>query len=263
MVSRNLRTNRGSYGAAVAYVRTVKTASGATAVQIVWSSRRGSRNIEHVGSAHDDAEVEALKAAASQRISQGQGELDLGLDPAEIASGAIGNHRLPSRASLGRLVHGLRGAGFDGAAGGDEVFRDLVLARIIEPTSKADSLRVLAETGIEAVTYRTLTRRLPGYAKDTFRAALSAACTGHAGLGPASLVLYDVTTLYFETDAAMDSASPGSPRNAAWNRRSPSGCSPMPPASRWQWGRSKATSPRPTRCCRSSTPSRQPTSSPM
>jgi hypothetical protein len=51
----------------VAYVRTVKTASGATAVQIVWSSRRGSRRIEHIGSAHDDAELEALKAAARQR----------------------------------------------------------------------------------------------------------------------------------------------------------------------------------------------------
>src|ERR1700681_1906772 len=32
--------------ALVAYVRTVKTSSGATAVQIVWSSRRGSRSIE-------------------------------------------------------------------------------------------------------------------------------------------------------------------------------------------------------------------------
>jgi hypothetical protein len=56
----------------VAYVRTVKTASGATAVQVVWSSRRGSRNIEHVGSAHDDAELEALKAAARQRLAAGQ-----------------------------------------------------------------------------------------------------------------------------------------------------------------------------------------------
>jgi hypothetical protein len=45
----------------VAYVRTVKTASGATAVQIVWSTRRGARQIEHLGSAHDDAEVEALR----------------------------------------------------------------------------------------------------------------------------------------------------------------------------------------------------------
>jgi hypothetical protein len=35
----------------VAYVRTVKTASGATAVQIVHSSRRGSRDIKHRGPA--------------------------------------------------------------------------------------------------------------------------------------------------------------------------------------------------------------------
>jgi hypothetical protein len=35
----------------VAYVRTVKTASGATAVQIVHSSRRGSRDIKHMGPA--------------------------------------------------------------------------------------------------------------------------------------------------------------------------------------------------------------------
>jgi hypothetical protein len=66
----------------VAYVRTVKTASGATAVQIVYSSRRGSRDIEHLGSAHDDTELEALKAAAAQRLAAGQGELDLGLEQA-------------------------------------------------------------------------------------------------------------------------------------------------------------------------------------
>jgi hypothetical protein len=58
----------------------VKTASGATVVQIVHSSRRGSRDIEHLGSAHDEAELELLKAAARHRIAAGQGELDLGLD---------------------------------------------------------------------------------------------------------------------------------------------------------------------------------------
>lgn len=63
----------------MAYVRTVKTAPGATAVQVVWSSRRGSRSIEHMGSAHDDAELEALKAAARQRIEAGQLELGLAL----------------------------------------------------------------------------------------------------------------------------------------------------------------------------------------
>ena len=43
--------------------------------------------------------------------------------------------------------------GLDEATGWDEVFRQLVLARIIEPTSKADSLRVLAEAGVDAVSY--------------------------------------------------------------------------------------------------------------
>ena len=42
------------------------------------------------------------------------------------------------------------------------MFRQLVLARIIEPTSKQDSLRVLAEVGVDPVpSYATLKRRLP------------------------------------------------------------------------------------------------------
>ena len=55
----------------MADVRTVKTSSGATAVQIVWSSRRGSRSIEHLGSAHDDAGLAALQGAASERLGAG------------------------------------------------------------------------------------------------------------------------------------------------------------------------------------------------
>jgi hypothetical protein len=184
----------------VPYVRTVKTASGATAVQIVYSSRRGSREIEHLGSAHDAAQVELLKAAAWQRLAAGQGELDLGLE-----TGAPGGP-LPITASrmghlLGALAHGYRMLGFDGATGGDAVFAQLVLARIIEPTSKLDAGRVLEEAGLEPASYATLKRRLPAYAKDGWRQKLSAACAAHAGLGPASLVLYDVSTLYFETDA--------------------------------------------------------------
>jgi hypothetical protein len=51
------------------YVRTVKTASNARAMQIVHSSRRGSRDIKHIGSAHDDDELEVLKAVARQRLA--------------------------------------------------------------------------------------------------------------------------------------------------------------------------------------------------
>lgn len=51
--------------------------------------------------------------------------------------------------------------GFDAAAGGDEVFRQLVLARIVEPTSKLDALRVLAEVGVEPVAHRAKGRPAP------------------------------------------------------------------------------------------------------
>jgi hypothetical protein len=192
----------------VAYVRTVKTSSGATAVQIEWSSRRGLRSIEHLGSAHDEAGVAALKAAAALRLAAGQAELDLGV------AGRAGSEPLPitsSRAAQlwGALCRGYEVLGFDEAAGGDEAFRQLVLARIIEPTSKVDSLRVIEETGVAPVSYPTLNRRLPVYAKPAFRQALSTACAIRAALGPASLVLYDVTTLHFQTDAGDGFREPG------------------------------------------------------
>lgn len=195
----------------MAYVRTVRTSSGATAVQIVHSSRRGSRQIEHLGSAHTPEEVEALKAAARQRLAAGQAELDLGLSVAAVA--ASGGPLEIASSRMGHLWDALcrayDGLGFGEAAGGDEVFRQLVLARIIEPTSKEDSLRVLAEVGVAPASYRTVKRRLPVYAAEQWRRGLAAACATHAALGLASLVLYDVSTLYFETDAGDGFREPG------------------------------------------------------
>ena len=184
----------------MAYIHAVKTASGARAVQIVHSSRKGSRDIEHIGSAHTDTELELLKTTARQRLLAGQQEPDPGLDPAPTQGGPP-----PITATrAGHLTDALTTAytalGFDQASGGDKVFAHLVPARTIEPTSKIDSLRVLAETGIASVSYRTLKRRLPDYSTPTFREHLAAACARHTHLGPATLVLYDVTTLYFETD---------------------------------------------------------------
>jgi hypothetical protein len=162
----------------VAYVRTVKTSSGATAVQIVGSSRRGSRLIEHLGSAHDEAGLAALKAAAAQRLAAGQTELDLGVQDGPSRHCC----RSPPR---GRRICGRRYAVPTRCSdsmrlpGGDVVFRQLVLARIIEPTRMA------------AASYPTLNRRLPFFAKPAVRQALSSACAAHAALGPASLVLYE------------------------------------------------------------------------
>ncbi|WP_419197579.1 IS1634 family transposase [Microbispora hainanensis] len=191
------------------YVRTVKTASGARAVQIVHSSRRGSREIEHIGSAHDDAELETLKAVARQRLATGQQELDLGLDDGPAAGGPLEIVSSRMEHLWDALSRAYDTLGFAAAAGGDEVFRQLVLARVIEPTSKHDSLRVLAEAGIAPVSYATVKRRLPDYATPQWRQALAGACAAHTRLGPASLVLYDVSTLYFETDAGDGFREPG------------------------------------------------------
>ncbi len=64
------------------------------------------------------------------------------------------------------LEHEYVALGFEDAAEGDEVFRQLVLARIIEPSSKLDSLQVAEEDRLAPTSYATLKRRLPAYAKE-------------------------------------------------------------------------------------------------
>ena len=192
----------------MAYVRTVRTASGAVAVQIVWKSLRGSRDIEHLGSAHTAAEVELLKAVAAQRIAAGQDPLPLDVAAAqEPAALEITSSR------MGRLLDAVaavyRQLGLDKACGKDAVFEQLVTARIIEPTSKQDAARVLAEAGLRALSYRTVKRRLPRYAEQVWRDRLSGACAAAAELGPSALILYDVTTLWFQTDTGDGFREPG------------------------------------------------------
>ena len=82
---------------------------------------------------------------------------------------------------LDALARGYDVLAFGRATDGDEVFRQLVLARIIEPVSKLDSLRVLEEAGVAAASYATLKRRLPAYAKASWRQKLSGACAALKG----------------------------------------------------------------------------------
>jgi hypothetical protein len=191
----------------MSYVRTVRTASNATAVQIVYSNRRGSREIEHIGSAHTPAEVEILKTVARQRMHANQDALD-------FDDGQPGGEEAPIVSSRAKhlwevLCTAYGVLGLDRACGEDEVFRLLALARVVEPVSKLDSIRVLTEIGITPPSYPTIKRRLPVYATDQWRQRLAAACAAHVGLGPATLVIYDVTTLYFETDQGDGFREPG------------------------------------------------------
>src|SRR5258707_13393092 len=82
---------------------------------MTWTGSRHPQDIEHIGSAHDDLHVEVLKAVARQRLTAGQGELDLGLERTEPARrGACGP--LPMTSSrIGHLLDALTPTGYWGS----------------------------------------------------------------------------------------------------------------------------------------------------
>jgi hypothetical protein len=93
--------------------------------------------------------------------------------------------------------------GFDAVA--DRVFRDLVIARIVEPTSKLDVNRVLTDVGANTVSYRTIQRHLDQMGPKKYRDQIAEKCFAYArDCGGLSLLLYDVTTLYFEAENEDD-----------------------------------------------------------
>lgn len=247
----------------MAFIRRVRTGSGATAVQIAeYVSGRRQRIVAHLGSAHSEVELGLLMARAQgMRDDAAQGELDLGLakvqrrhrlaappsDPALFGpttapEGApSAGRRAVETTEPGSVVATASGLLFDLLAGiydslrfgelDDEVFRDLVIARVVEPTSLLDVGRVLADMGRSAASYPTMWRTLRraaqtgdsetspegtgefgvdragttgaggGSARVSYRDRIADLCFAHAlNCGDVSLVLYDVTTLYFEAE---------------------------------------------------------------
>ena len=192
-------------------MRKVKTASGATAVQIVSKDHGVRRIVEHLGSAHDEAELAALMRLGRQQV------LDLGpaLDGGGRApgdepgdGGAVRRPQIISRRS-GWLIEVLRSAyrrlGLGEAVGGDRAFEQMVAARLVEPSSKAQVPRVLGDLGLEPVTVRTLFRSLARAQERGYREAISQALFEHVtSTSGLALCLYDVTTLYFEAEREGD-----------------------------------------------------------
>jgi Transposase DDE domain len=207
----------------VAFIRRVLTASGATAVQIAEYVRGRQQIVEHVGSAHTEAELGLLLQRARELLENpAQGVLELGIEPMPPVKGLIvpaetglfetaGAVTPAGRDSPGRVVGTDSRILFDALAGvfaalrfdglGDEVFRDLVIARVVEPTSLLDTGRVLRDLGQPAASYATMKRTLGRAAAGKYRDRIATCCFEHASTsGDISLVLYDVTTLYFEAE---------------------------------------------------------------
>lgn len=182
------------------FLRKVVTASGATAVQVVAKEGRRNRVVKHVGSAHNEAELAVLmEAGRRELVHPGQGELDLGLEGGSVGAGGVTVAKRSgvlwrvlsdacSVLGFGRVVH-------------DEAFKQLVLARIIGLASKLETVRILGELGIKSMHRNAFQAALARCVERDCRSAISRACFTHAARGgDMSLVLYDVTTLYFEAE---------------------------------------------------------------
>ena len=63
---------------------------------------------------------------------------------------------------------------------GDAVFQDLVISRIVEPTSLLDAGRVLTDLGRSSASYSTMKRTLRRARTSGYRDQVAAACFTHA-----------------------------------------------------------------------------------
>lgn len=225
------------------FVRKSAGRSGATKVQT--AERRGGRNqiVEHVGTARSEAELAVLMAQARRRLRPGQDVLDLAVEDSQDVD-RLGGITGKFSAVLWQVLTGAyTRLGFD--AVGDEAFRQLVLARVVEPTSKADSVRVLEEIGIPHASLRTMFRSLARCIERDYRAQVATACFEHAAAsGDLSLVLYDVTTLYFEAEHEDELRKVGFSKERRVDPRSWSGYWSTGPGSRWRSAATRATRPR-------------------
>lgn len=212
------------------FVRTIRTASCSVSVQVVAKDRGQFVEIDHGGSAHTDAELDLLLELAGARLHPRQGTLDPGPlpqiqahteDAADWTTGqadadlqpvtarprlAAGGERVVATAALlpwNVLAEAFAQLGFDTVGG--EVFKLLVLARIIEPTTKAHTIRILEKISVDTPSMRTVLRCLQRRNKQDYRGLLAKACLAHSvpTTGSSAMVLYDVTALHLEDEDAL------------------------------------------------------------
>ncbi len=172
-------------------------------MQIAHKTHSQISRIEHIGSAHNDRDLALLLALAKQRMLGSQQALFDDPQPPTVRI-----RRSVSTVLFDALMEQYNKLGFDGLGNPD--FAYLCIARLVEPTSKLDSIRVLNGLGITGLSKSGLHRCLKLIIANNYRDKLAKLCFAHASQGAGiTLVLYDVTTLYFEVQKEDDYRKPG------------------------------------------------------
>lgn len=192
-------------------IRRTKTSSGSTAVQAVEYRKRKMVMLKHFGSARTKAELQALIQNAEQWITEQTRQTSLfALSPKERVLHLGVTRFLGVRYQLAYVLLSkvLRRLGF--AALDQDLLLDLAIMRVFEPSSKRRAIELLTRYFGIRYAERTLYRTLPklivykevaehiavSFAKQHFNDQLS-------------FVLYDVTTLYFESFEPDELRKPG------------------------------------------------------
>jgi hypothetical protein len=179
------------------FIRKVKTKSGAIAVQIAIREHGRDKVIKHLGSAHSQKQLNNLIKIAHLEITAGQTSLFDNLPTDNLDIRVIKTTSSFVYQKLSEVYD--KFAFFDKF---DEVFKQLVLVRIIEPSSKLDTIRILSELGLSPPSNTAIHRCLSRVVANDYRRQIANACFKHCqNLSPdhgLSLLLYDVTTLYFQ-----------------------------------------------------------------
>lgn len=184
-------------------IRIVKTASGSQAVQVV--DYRGKRAIirKHLGSAKNQEDLLLLKELAHQWMAESTGQLSFLAEKTNEGSWLKKYRYRGFRYGLVAEVIGqiFQRLGLNELAGKSvRLFLDLALVRCVEPASKRKSVRLLST--LFGINYNLshVYRHLPEFVclKDPVEQRLISFAQRNLGFD-FRLVLYDVTTLYFET----------------------------------------------------------------
>lgn len=193
-----------------ASIRKTRTASGATAVQVVRYEQRRVVVIKHVGSGHSADEVNALIEGARQWIAHSTLQVPL-FAPEQRRSLALATTRYVgvTHAFAYAVLHACAArCGLDRL--GDELLVDLAIMRLVEPGSKLRAIERMKEFfgrhHAERSLYRAL-GRMQGH-KDALERLAVAYAQGELK-SALNMVLYDVTTLYFESFKADELRKPG------------------------------------------------------
>lgn len=193
----------------MASIRKTTTASGATAVQVVEYVQRTVRILKHIGSGHTPEEIAALVHSA--RAWMEQKLLQPSLFPKKIprvlplaTSQYIG---VTHQFAYEILFAIAKQCGFD--TQNDRLLLDFAIIRLIEPASKRRSIELLKRYFDISYARRSVHRMLPHlHTRQTAVEEIAVAFAKGARYD-IGLVLYDVTTLYFETFDADDLRVPG------------------------------------------------------